>query len=251
LGARPGMGKSSFSIDLTHNLNSRGIPVYWGSIEMTKEEVGMKYLSNLSEVATNNIRKGNLDYNEWRAIFGKYKKFQDLPLYIDDETSNLDKMIDIFAGLIAHHGPGLIIIDYIELISMLPGETMFSLTNRVIVELKALAKILQVPILALSNFNRKAEQDLADDVDPMDGWLRNSGLLEQTADVILYLLGKKAQGIVERTVRIQKERHSGTGGMQFSLWFEGSLSKFHNKPPRSVGRELNLDQLQDGTLALI
>ena len=250
LGARTSVGKTSFAIDITGNLNEIGIPAYWASLEMTKEELGMKYLSRLAEVDANHIRKGELDYYEWRKILKRYKEFQDLPLYIDDETNNLERLIDIFGKNVAEHGPGLLVVDYIELISPMPEErnNMFALTNRVIVELKALAKVLHVPVLALTNFNRKAEQDMVDDQDPMDSWIRNSGLVEQTADVIIYLLGKKGRGIVERKVRIQKERHSGTAGEEFTVWFDGSVSRFHETPPRSVTRELQLKNLLGGDM---
>jgi len=245
LGARTSVGKTSFAIDITGNLNERNVPVYWASLEMTKEELGMKYLSRLANVNANHIRKGDLDYYEWRKILKSYNNFKELPLYIDDETNSLERLIDIFAKNISQHGPGLIVLDYIELISPLPEErtNMFALTNRVIVELKALAKVLHVPVLALTNFNRKAEQDLVDDQDPMDSWIRNSGLVEQTADVILYLLGKKAKGILERKVRIQKERHSGMAGEELILWFDGSVSRFYEIPPSSVTNELMLKKL--------
>lgn len=243
LGARSKVGKTSWAIDLTANLTTSGLPVYWASIEMMKEELGQKFLSRLSEVPINNIRKGDLNYREWRQVLSTHKDFNELPLFVDDETSDLDRLIDIFGGLVATNGPGLIVLDYIELVGKLKGESDFGLVGRVVVELKALAKILKVPILALSNFNRKAEQDLVDDVDPMDGWLRHNGLVEQTADVILYLLGKQGEGVLERKVIIQKERHSGNGGAEFNLWYEGAIAKFHSTPPARVARDLRLGGL--------
>lgn len=244
LGARTKVGKTSMAVDITHNLNMQDIPVYWASLEMTKEELGLKYLSNIAEVDSNHLRKGTLTYKEWRKVLGGYKTYQDLQLYIDDETNSLERMIDVTAGLVAEHGPGLLVVDYIELIAPMPGESMFSLTNRVIVDLKALAKVLDIPILALSNFNRKAEQDMVEDIDPMDGWLRNSGLCEQTADVILYLLGRDTNAAIqERKIRIQKERHSGAGGSEIEVWFEGSISKFHSHPPQGAYRGIDLGNL--------
>jgi replicative DNA helicase len=249
LGARSKTGKTSFAIDLSANLNLSGIPVYWASIEMMKEELGQKYLARLSEVPINDIRKGELDYYEWRKVLSTHKKFCDMPLYVDDETSDLDRLVDILGGLVAKHGPGLVILDYIELVSKLSGESDFGLTGRVVVELKALAKILKVPIMALSNFNRKAEQDIVEDADPMDGWLRNNGLVEQTADVILYIIGNQGEGILERRMVLQKERHSGTSGKEFTLWYDGSISRFYSQPPARVARDLNLGNL--GELRLV
>lgn len=224
---------TSWAIDLTRNLTSNyNIPCYWASLEMSQEELGMKLMSGFAEVNSEDIQKGNLGYKQWKKLLKAQKQYKDVPIFIDDETKDVNKMVDILAPMIETHGPGLLILDYIELVSKsVPSETMFSLASRVILELKGMARILDIPILALSNFNRKAEQDLVDGQDPMDSWIRNSGLIEQTADVVLYLLGDRGKGILKRRIIIQKERFRGSAGASVNLWFDGRYSKFYDKMP--------------------
>lgn len=233
LAARTSVGKTSLAIDLSRNLTSMyNFPCYWMSLEMSKEELGIKVISGFAEVNSEDIQKGNLGYKQWKKLLKAKKQYANVPIFIDDETKDINKMIDTIAPMLNEHGPGLVIVDYIELISKITNnESMHALASRVILELKGMARIFNIPILALSNFNRKAEQDMVDGQDPMDSWIRNSGLIEQTADVVLYLLGERGKGIIKRKIVVQKERFRGSAGSNVILWFDGRYSKFSDKLP--------------------
>jgi len=233
IAARTGIGKTSFSVDLSRRLTNISIPTYWASMEMSRDEVGMKYLGCQTGIDSRNIMEGNLNWREWKKLLKFQKEHKDLPLFVDDQTKAIDQMIDVFADAIARNGKGVIFIDYIEMIAPLKGESMQQLTARAALELKGMARILDVPVIAMSNFNRKAEQDLQDGSDPMDSWLRNSGLLEQTADVIIYLLGKKGKGVLKRQIFIQKERFTGMENESVFLFFDKATSRFLNHNPRT------------------
>lgn len=234
IGARTSVGKTSYAIDVTANLNNRNIPVYWASMEMSSEELGIKYMGRQAGVDSRRIMEATLDRDEWKKLLYYKKNNPEMPLHVDDSTRDIDRLIDIFAEKIHTHGKGVIFIDYIELIKPKPGETMTQLTTRASLELKGMAKILDVPVVALSNFNRKAEEDQIEGAQPMDSWLRNSGLLEQTADVILYLLGNKGKGLLKRVVHIQKERFTGMVGEQCILWFDQAHSRFLTARPNEA-----------------
>lgn len=234
IGARTSIGKTSFAIDITANLTEGMIPVYWGSMEMTAEQLGMKYLGRRAEVDSRAIMEANLDREDWKKLLYFQRDNPNIPLYIDEETRDIDKMIDIFAEMIYKHGKGVIVLDYLEMFQPKPGENMNQLTARISLESKGMAKVLEVPVILLSNFNRKAEEEQLEGSTPADGWLRNSGLLEQTADVILYLLGSRGKGLIKRTVHIQKERFTGMAFEQCILWFDQARSRFLSKRPNEA-----------------
>lgn len=252
IGARTSVGKTSFAIDITANLNNQGIPAYWASMEMSSEELGIKYLGRQAGVDSRRVMEANLDKEDWKKILYYQKANPHMPLYIDDETKDLDSLIDIFAERIYTHGKGVIFIDYIEMIKTYPGESMTQLTSRASLELKAMSRVLDVPVIALSNFNRKAEEDQLEGVEPMDSWLRNSGLLEQTADVIVYLLGKKGKGLLKRIAHIQKERFTGMAGEQCILWFDQARSRFLTaKPNEADGKIIINKEMPQSNLDLL
>jgi KaiC/GvpD/RAD55 family RecA-like ATPase len=236
LGARTGIGKSSFAVALSANLaRIQNVPVYYFSLEMDKEDLVVKLLGNFSEIDTTDISKANLGYREWRTLLKKQQQILELPIFIDDETKDSNRILDVVGALVAENGPGLVVIDYIELMSKeFPSESDMVRTSRIIVELKGLARALKVPVLALTNFNRQAERDIVEGQDPLDSWIRNSGLVEQTADVVLYVLGKKSEGLVRRNIRIQKERFRGAEGKEVILWFEKKYSRFYTKVPGTI-----------------
>lgn len=235
IGARTGVGKTSLAVEVAANLSLRqDVPAYIASLEMASVEYGIKLISNIAAIDSSKIQEGKLDYKQWKNLLSAKKTIANIPIFIDDQTRSTDKLIDVFAGLIRTHGKGVIIIDYIELLQKKKGESSQSMTERVILELKGLAKILEVPVIALTNFNRKAESDIAEGLEPQDGWIRNSGMVEQTADVILYLLGKRGRGLLRRKIHIQKERFKGTAGTSVSLWFDGSISSMNVDPPKEI-----------------
>lgn len=240
LGARSGLGKTSFAIDIAANTTNKNVNVFIQSMEMTEEQVMMKYLARQAQVDARSLLEGTLDKKEWRKLLKWQRDNPDKPLYVDDRTKDVDKMIDIIASQVETHGKGIVIIDYVELFAKKAGESEKQMTERAVSELKGLAKVLEIPILLLTNFNRKAEEDQFEGVSPKDGWIRNSGMVEQTADVVIFILGNKGKGLVRREIHIQKERFTGMANESVTVWFDQPYCQFLNHKPKDSEQDMRI-----------
>lgn len=189
LAARPSMGKSSFALNVAHNVATQeGVPVGIFSLEMSQEQLVDRILSAEADVDSWKLRTGNLDDDDFAKIGDAMGALSEAPIFIDDTPmSNVMEIRTKARRIQNEHGLGLIIVDYLQLMS---GQGKYS-DNRVqeVSEisrgLKGLARELNVPVLALSQLSRSVEQrnpqipQLAD--------LRESGSIEQDADVVLFL----------------------------------------------------------------
>lgn len=230
IAARPGMGKSTLGLDfaraasIKHNLTS----VFF-SLEMTKSEIVMRLMAAESGVPLNHIRKGEMSEEYWSRIAAKTAQISRAPLFIDD-SPNLT-MMEIRAKarrLKQKHDLKLIIIDYMQL--MTSGKKVESRQLEVSEfsrQIKLLAKELEVPVVALSQLNRGPESRT--DKRPMLSDLRESGSLEQDADVVILLHREDAydresprQG--EADFIIAKHRNGATTTLPVA--FQGALSRF-------------------------
>lgn len=228
--ARPGMGKSTLGLDfaraasIKHNLTS----VFF-SLEMTKSEIVMRLMSAESSVPLNLIRKGEMDEDHWSRIAAKTAQISRAPLFIDD-SPNLT-MMEIRAKarrLKQKHDLKLIVIDYMQL--MTSGKKVESRQLEVSEfsrQIKLLAKELEVPVVALSQLNRGPEA--RNDKRPLLSDLRESGSLEQDADVVILLHREDAydrdsprRG--EADFIVAKHRNGATTTLPVA--FQGQLSRF-------------------------
>lgn len=189
LAARPAMGKSSFALNVAHHVAaSEGVPVGVFSLEMSQEQLVNRMLSSEAGIDSWKLRTGNLDDEDFTKIGNAMGTLSEAPIFIDDTPmSNVMELRTKARRIQNEHGLGLVIIDYLQLMS---GQGRYS-DNRVqeVSEisrgLKGLARELNVPVLALSQLSRTVEQrspqipQLAD--------LRESGSIEQDADVVLFL----------------------------------------------------------------
>jgi replicative DNA helicase len=188
LAARPAVGKSTLGLDIARyaSIHKRETSVIF-SLEMSRSEITMRMLSAEARVPLNNIRSGQLGEEEWAKMARRMGEISDAPLFIDD-SPNLSLM-EIRAKarrLKQRHNLKLIVIDYLQL--MTSGKRVENRQQEVSEfsrQLKLLAKELNVPVVAISQLNRSPEQ--RSDKKPMLSDLRESGSIEQDADVVILL----------------------------------------------------------------
>lgn len=188
IAARPGMGKSTLALDIMRSCSLRQDKTsIIFSLEMGRTELTMRLLSAEANILFDKIRKGNMDGSDWDSLVKCMSEIADKPLYIDDSPSIT--MMEIRAKarrLKQQHGLDLIVVDYLQLMSS--GKKVESRQQEVAEfsrQLKLLAKELEVPVIAISQLNRNSEN--RNDKRPQVSDLRESGSLEQDADVVLLL----------------------------------------------------------------
>ncbi|MPN03280.1 Replicative DNA helicase [bioreactor metagenome] len=195
LAARPSMGKTAFALNLGMNMaECNKLPVALFSLEMPAEQLIMRMLAARSELKGQSIRTGYITNNEMNQLIEAAAIVQDLPIYIDDSPAI--KVAEIFSKcrkLKNEHNLGAVIIDYIQLIS--GSSKRFENRQQEVSEisrsLKALARELQAPVIALSQLSRSVEQRASKNKRPMLSDLRESGALEQDADLVIFLYREK------------------------------------------------------------
>lgn len=231
--ARPAMGKSAFAINLATNAAVKsGVPAVIFNLEMSKEQVGNRILCSEALVDSNKIRTGQIEDEDWMKLAQTLGRISDAPIYIDD-TPGISAM-EIRAKcrkLKLEKNIGLIVIDYLQLISgsgkkNASREQEISEISR---SLKILAKELNVPVIALSQLSRTAEK--RDDKRPMLSDLRESGAIEQDADIVMFLYrddyynpDTEKKNVAE--VILAKHRGGSTGTVELA-WLP-SYTKFAN-----------------------
>ena len=191
LAARPGMGKTAFALNMLVNAakdRRGGTPGVIFSLEMSKEQLATRLWCAESRVPMENIRSGDLDEKIWRRLYDGVVTLRDLPVFIDDTAAiPITEMMRKCRQLKHEHDIGIIMVDYLQLMTAGGGknvnrEQQISEISR---NLKALAKELRVPVIALSQLNRGVESRT--DKRPMLSDLRESGAIEQDADIICFL----------------------------------------------------------------
>jgi replicative DNA helicase len=230
--ARPAVGKSTIALDFArHAAVKADKPTIFFSLEMGRAEIAMRLLSAESSIMLQSMRKGTIGDNEWARLAQVRGQINDAPLFIDD-SPNLT-LVEIRAKcrrLAQRVGLKMVVIDYIQL--MTSGKKVESRQQEVSEfsrALKLLAKELQVPVIALSQLNRQAEQ--TKDKKPEISHLRESGSLEQDADVVILLhregIGEKEHPRAgEADIILAKQRSGPTGTV--TVAFQGQYSRFMN-----------------------
>ncbi|CUX97455.1 replicative DNA helicase [Candidatus Hoaglandella endobia] len=234
IAARPSMGKTTFAMNLCENAAmTEDKPVLIFSLEMPVEQIMMRMLASLSRVDQTQIRTGQLDDEDWARISSTMGLLlEKCNMYIDDSSRLTPTDIRSRARRIfrEHDGLSLIMIDYLQLMrvpSLSENRTLeIAEISR---SLKALAKELQVPVVALSQLNRSLEQRA--DKRPVNSDLRESGSIEQDADLIMFIYRDEVynensdlKGIAE--IIIGKQRNGPLGTVR--LTFNGKFSRFDN-----------------------
>ncbi len=230
--ARPAMGKSTFALDLARNAAIKSDkPTLFFSLEMGRAEIAMRMLSAESMIPLQSMRKGNIADSDWTKLAQVRGNINDAPLYIDDSPNmTLAEIRAKCRRLAGRVGLKMVIIDYLQLLTS--GKKVESRQQEVSEfsrALKLLSKELGIPVVALSQLNRQAEQ--TKDKKPELSHLRESGSLEQDADVVV-LLHREAAGDSEHPrageadLILAKQRSGPTGTVVVA--FQGNYSRFVN-----------------------
>ncbi|MEY4741744.1 MAG: hypothetical protein RL672_494, partial [Actinomycetota bacterium] len=231
--ARPAVGKSTLALDFARNaaIKNRQATVIF-SLEMSRADIALRMISAETQIPMQNLRKGNVNDSDWAKFAQVRSQINDAPLYIDD-SPNLT-LVEIRAKcrrLAQRIDLKLIVIDYLQL--MTSGKKVESRQQEVSEfsrALKLMAKELKIPVIALSQLNRQSEQGGANKK-PEISQLRESGSLEQDADVVM-LLHREGMGEKEHPrsgeadIILAKQRNGPTG--QVTVAFQGMYSRFMN-----------------------
>jgi replicative DNA helicase len=233
IAARPSMGKTAFSLNMAQHIAFRsGKTVAYFSLEMGREAMMMRVLATESRINSNEIRSGRIPDSAWPKLINAASMISESNLYIDD-TSGISPMEvrSRARRLKAKHGLDCIIIDYLQLMDLkLKVESRERAVSEISKSLKALAKELNVPVIALAQLNRGVEGRT--EKRPMLSDLRESGSIEQDADVIMMLYredyyDKENSDVAGNAeVIIGKQRNGPTGTVK--LRFEAELSRFRD-----------------------
>ena len=231
--ARPAMGKSAFAINIATNAALKDkVPVAIFNLEMSKEQVVNRILCSEAMVDSNKVRTGQIEDNDWMKLASASGILSEAPIYIDD-TPGISIM-EIRAKcrkMKLEKNIGLVVIDYLQLVqgSGKRGSSREQEIAEISRSLKILAKEINVPVIALSQLSRAPEQ--RPDHRPMLSDLRESGSIEQDADIVMFLYrddyyneNSEKKNIAE--VILAKHRSGSTGTVEL-LWL-GNYTKFAN-----------------------
>jgi len=232
--ARPSMGKTAFAMNLVESVLIKGDrPVLVFSMEMPSDSLLMRMISSLGMINQTRVRSGKLEEDDWPRLTSAVSMLKDRPLYIDDTAGLSPTELRSRARRVRRELKqdfGMIMIDYLQLMQI-PGykEGRTNEVSEISRSLKALAKELNCPVVALSQLSRGLEQRT--DKRPMNSDLRESGAIEQDADVIMFIYRDEYyneespdKGLAE--IIIGKQRNGPIGKIKLS--FEGQYTKFND-----------------------
>ncbi|MDH3546508.1 MAG: replicative DNA helicase [Gammaproteobacteria bacterium] len=241
IAGRPSMGKTSLAVNIAENaaIGSQ-ISTAIFSMEMPSQQLAFRMISSLGRVDQRHLRTGQFPDEDWSRINTAVQLMSEAPIFIDDTPGLSPTEIRARARrLQREHGLGLIVVDYLQLMAV-PGskENRATEISEISRSLKALAKELSLPIIALSQLNRSVEQRT--DKRPVMSDLRESGAIEQDADVIVFIYREEVynqdtprKGIAD--IAIAKQRNGPIG--DFPLTFVGRYTKFENWVPDTYADE--------------
>jgi replicative DNA helicase len=237
LAGRPSMGKTTLALNIAENAafnmqNPTPIAVF--SMEMSTEQLALRFVSSLGQVSQGHLRNGRFSDDDWPRINSAIQQMSQAPVFIDDTPALTPTGVRASARrLKRQHDIGLIVVDYLQLMSTGgSAENRTTEISEISRSLKALARELEVPVIVLSQLNRSVEQ--RPDKRPIMSDLRESGAIEQDADLIAFIYrdevynpdsAKKGQA----DIIIAKHRNGEIGDLR--LTFRGQFSRFENYVP--------------------
>ena len=251
IAGRPAMGKTSFALSIAKNIAVEfGEPIAFFSLEMSNQQLAQRLISNVCEISGSLILSGSISEDEWDRIDSNVQKLKASPLYVDDTPGlSIFELRTKARRLVREKGVKLIMIDYLQLMNA-HGMKFGSRQEEVSTisrSLKGMAKELNIPILALSQLNRTVEnREGLEGKRPQLSDLRESGAIEQDADMVLFVHrpeyyriyedehGRDLRGMAQ--IIIAKHRKGATGDVL--LRFRGEFTRFEN-PSRETSRSRN------------
>ncbi len=234
LAARPSMGKTALALNIARNAAvEAGVPVAIFSLEMSKEQITLRLLCAEARIDSSKLRSGFLTAEDWERVTDAASTLQNAPIFIDDSPGLTALEVRAKARrLKMDKNVGLIVIDYLQLMQGRPNAERRELEiSEISRALKSLAKELDLPVLALSQLNRMLEQRT--DKRPRLSDLRESGALEQDADVVAFIYRDEVYNPEENNpnrgtaeILLAKQRNGPTGDVR--LTFLSSCTRFEN-----------------------
>ena len=234
LAARPAMGKTALALNIAkHVATMERKPAVIFSLEMGAEELIERMVASEGMIPGYHLKTGNLSTDEWKRLVHAQNNLYDVPIFVDDTAGIRISDIRSKARKLSQEmgGLGIIIIDYLQLITGSKRENRQQIVSEISRELKILAKDLRVPVIALSQLSRSVEQ--RQDKRPMLSDLRESGSIEQDADIVAFLYrdayyqkeqadSQEANNVTE--LILEKNRHGSLGTVK--LYFHKEYTKF-------------------------
>lgn len=221
IAARPGMGKTSFALNIVHNASlSQGAVCLMFSLEMSADQLASRMLCSEAHVDMQKTRTGRLDAPDFMKLGEAVKELSPAPIYVDDSASiSVTEMVAKARRLKRQIGLDMVVIDYLQLMS---GSGRVENRNQEVAQitrsLKIMAKELQVPVVVLSQLSRQGEKEGSKY--PKLSELRESGAIEQDADVVIflqredyYMENRTAENIGKARIIIAKQRNGPTGAI--------------------------------------
>ena len=254
IAGRPAMGKTSFALSMAKNIAADyKVPMAFFSLEMSNKQLVDRLISNVCEIQGSKIMNGQLHPDEWERLDKRLNNLLGSPLYVDDTPGlSVFELQTKARRLVREHGVKIIMIDYLQLMNA-NGMRFSSRQEEVSTisrSLKGLAKDLNVPILALSQLNRGVEsREGLEGKRPQLSDLRESGAIEQDADMVLFVHrpeyyhiyqddnGRDLHGMAQ--IIIAKHRKGATGDVL--LTFRGEFTRFENPEDNHLGRKSSSD----------
>lgn len=237
--ARPSMGKTAFTLNIAQNVGVRQHKtVAFFSLEMSQEQLVQRLLCQIAHIDSQKLRTGQLNSDEeWMRLTDACDKLYESPIYIDDTPGiSVAEMRSKARRLKSEHGLDLIIVDYLQLMQGRNAESRQQEISEISRSLKALARELKVPLIALSQLSRSVES--RQDKRPMLSDLRESGALEQDADIVSFLYredyyDKETENQHITEVILAKHRNGPVGSVK--LYFKNEFTLFLNLDTQHEG----------------
>ena len=232
LAARPSMGKTALALTISHSVIKTGKSVLFFSLEMSKEQLGSRMVSSHSGIDLLNLRNGDLSNEDWPKVGKSIAYFSEMPFHVNDSSFlSCAEILNIASNFKSSNPNGLhlIIIDYLQMIAPTKEQNRYMEISNISRDLKKISKDLDVPLLVLSQLNRNLEQRA--DKHPTLSDLRDSGALEQDADLICFVYRDFVYNPSEDTreeaeIVVAKHRNGPTGTVKLN--FLPRLATFYN-----------------------
>lgn len=244
LAARPSMGKSALVANFAENAALAGYPVALFSLEMSEAELAQRFVASQAKVKGEDLRHGKVSDSQWPKILDASRRLGAAPLYVDDSSDTGILEVRAKSRRLHHQlehlgGLKLIIIDYLQLMRHEGRiENRVEQVGQISRGLKSLARELKVPVIALSQLSRNVEQR-AGDKKPVLSDLRESGAIEQDADLVMFIYreeyyNRESTRPGEADIIIAKHRNGPVG--EITLTFQNQYPKFTNYAPPTFGQ---------------
>lgn len=230
IGGRTANGKTSFSLNAVRAAASSGVPVLFFSMEMPKVEIAQKLISAVGNISYEHIHSGNMSPEEMAAYYAAAKEIARLPIIVIDASLNIDDIYRIAKSMNRRHLCSMVVIDYLQKVPSAARNSREQEVAYIARRCKELANDVHIPVIALAQVNR--EVDKREDTMPMLSDLRESGAIEQDADMVIFV-DKRVEHIggverVEQHISIAKHRAGALG--RFVLYTNAAMTMYSDQP---------------------